>query len=181
MNKKPHYRVTRLWQQLRNLVSEISEEQTYELLNTVKLWVEENQRILGSNFAKDRPALSLLLEGKASQFPNSQPLAGRQMRYLILALPPTSIEDTADTLETAIREFAVFTKWEDCPICQEGFLGYWIEPHTKTWVLCCPECWWQQDLSGKKWLDASPLLPASIEELSMQSIQLDENSPHIPE
>lgn len=96
------------------------------------------------------------------------------MKYLVVSLPiPKHVEEIADRLETAIREFAVFTEWQDCPVCQEGYLGYWLEPRTKKLVLSCPECWWQQDINGQQWDESLPLLPASIQQLGMQSIQLD--------
>jgi hypothetical protein len=169
MSRKSNYRVERLWQQLRDLVTPIENDKTYELLDVVRCWIKENEKNLGFDFTKDRAALSLLLEGKASQFPINRPIeAGQYMKSLILTPPiPRNLETMADTLEAAIREFAIFTEWQDCPVCQEGYLGYWIEPRTKTLVLCCPECWWRQELSGKEWLDSSPLLPASIQELSM--------------
>lgn len=81
---------------------------------------------------------------------------------------PRHVGEMADRLEAAIRGFAVFTEWQDCPACQEGYLGYWIEPCTKRLVLSCPECWWQQNINGEQWHESLPLLPASIQELGIQ-------------
>ena len=168
MNRKLTHKADNVWQNLSSLISQIEEDKTYDFLNTVKQWVEENQRILGgSDFAKGRPALSLLLEGKAYQFPINRSIkAARYLKRLVISMPiPKNVEDMADRLETAIREFAVFTEWQDCPVCQEGYLGYWSEPLTKRLVLSCPECGWQQDLNGQEWVESLPLLPASIQEL----------------
>lgn len=176
MHRKLTPRADNVWRNLRSLILPIEDSKVYNLLNTVKQWIEENKRILGGlDFAKARPALSLLLEGKASQFPINRPIeAGQYLKRQVLTLPiPKHVEEMADRLETVIREFAVFTEWQDCPICQEGYLGYWIEPCTKRLVLSCPECWWQQDINGQEWVDSLPLLPASIQELGMQKTSID--------
>lgn len=170
------HRADNVWQNLSNLVSAIDDSKTYDLLNTVKRWVEENKRLLGGlEFAKYHPTLSLLLEGKASQFPISRPIqAAQHLRYLVVAMPiPKYVGEMADRLETAIREFAVFTECQDCPACREGYLGYWIEPYTKRLVLSCPECWWQQHLNGEQWHESLSLLPASIQELGIQKSPID--------
>lgn len=176
---KMSHRADNLWLKLRGLISRIDEHKTYELLEAVKQWVEENKRILTPEFAKGRPVLCLLLEGKAAQFAIARPLeAAQQLKYLVLSLPiPKTVEVMADRLEAAISEFAIFTESQECPICHEGFLGYWIEPRTKTFVLRCPECSWEQDISGKKWVEPLPLLPATVQDIKMQSILLDENNP----
>lgn len=86
---------------------------------------------------------------------------------------PRHVGEMADRLEAAIRGFAVFTEWQDCPACQEGYLGYWIEPRTKRLVLSCPECWWQQNINGEQWYESLPLLPASIQEIGRQRTPID--------
>jgi hypothetical protein len=179
MDRKLTHKADKVWLSLRSLILPIEDNKTYDLLDAVKHWIEKNQRILSTDFAKGCPALLLLLEGKASQFPIYRPLeAAQKMKYLVLSLPiPESVEAMAERLETAISEFAIFSEWQECPVCQEGFLGYWIEPQTKTLVLRCPECPWEQDISGKKWVETSALLPASVEELGMQSTQTGEGNP----
>lgn len=179
MARRLTHKADKTWLSLRSLILPLEDNQTYNLLNAVKQWIEKNQRVLSADFARGCPALSLLLEGEASQFPIYRPLeAAQKMKYLVLSLPiPKSVEAMAERLETAISEFAIFSEWQECSVCQEGFLGYWSEPRTKTLVLRCPECWWEQDLSGKKWVEPSPLLPASTQDLGMQSTQTGEGNP----
>lgn len=85
MHRRLTHRADNVWRNLSNLVSSIENSKTYDLLNTVKQWVEENERILGGlEFVKEHPALLLLLEGKASQFPINRPIeVAQHLRYLV--------------------------------------------------------------------------------------------------
>jgi hypothetical protein len=166
MVKKLDTKVKRLWQELQDAITPTDASNLHEILNVVKFWIMERQNLLGS-YLQRSPALSLLLSGEFSEFPMSIPLAGENIRDLILSdfYPPRDIEHMTKILEEAIREFLVFTRWEDCPACNEGYLGYWIEPTSKTLVLKCPECWWEQDIEGNQWTSPLALMPASMQDL----------------
>jgi hypothetical protein len=169
---KVNFRVKRLWEELQDLIKPIESRDTQKLLNTVKEWIELNRKILQQGELERSAALVLLLEGKAFEFPMSKPEAGEYLKNLITyeEYLPRTINSLVDTLETIIREFAVFTKWEDCPVCREGYLGYWTNAERNKVILCCPECWWRQDLNGEEWLGKESLFPASIQDLKAQGI-----------
>jgi hypothetical protein len=101
----------------------------------------------------------------------SKPEAGKYLKELITSelYPPESIRNIVNTLETTVREFAIFTKCEDCPVCNEGYLGYWIDAEKNKIVLYCPECGWE-DLQGNKWTGKANLIPASIKDLKDHGI-----------
>jgi hypothetical protein len=130
-----------------------------------------NRKILQQGEFDRSAALSLLLEGKASEFPLSRPEAGSYLKRVITSegYCPDSIQNVVDTLETLIQEFAVFTKWEDCPVCNEGYLGYWIDTNKNKIILYCPECGWE-DLQGDEWTGTAKLIPASIQDLKAHGI-----------
>jgi hypothetical protein len=168
---KVNFRVKRLWEELQDLILPIDSEDKENLLNTLKRWIESNQKILQQGELDESEALSLLLQGKASDFPMSKPEAGKYLKELITSklYPPESIRSIVNTLETAVREFAVFTKWEDCPVCNEGYLGYWIDTNKNKIILYCPECGWE-DLQGDEWTGTAKLIPASIQDLKAHGI-----------
>jgi hypothetical protein len=168
---KVHFRTKRIWEELQDLIRPIESEDTQKLLRTVREWTELNRKILQQEKLDGSAALSLLIEGKASEFPLSRPEAGSYLKRLITSggYLPDSIQDVVDTLETIIREFAVFTKWEDCPVCNEGYLGYWIDTNKNKIILYCPECGWE-DLQGDEWTGTAKLIPASIQDLKAHGI-----------
>jgi hypothetical protein len=167
---KVNFEVRRLWKELRALITPIDAEETTMLLNTLKTWIESNQKLLQQELDRSE-ALSLLLEGKATEFPMNKPQAGQNLKRLITSdlLIPSSLQNIVDTLETGIREFAVFTKWEDCPVCQEGYLGYWINVEKNKIVLHCPECGWE-DVQDNERTGTAKILPASIQQLREHGI-----------
>jgi hypothetical protein len=168
---KTNFRVKNLWEQLQNLIIPLDSEDQVNLLNVLKTWIESNRKILQQGNLDKREALSLLLEGKAAEFAISKPEASQYLRELVTSdlFPPKTIEDIVNTLEIAVREFAVFTKWEDCPVCQEGYLGYWIDIGKNKIVLSCPECGWE-DLQEEEWTGEAKLFPALIPELKAHHI-----------
>jgi hypothetical protein len=167
MSKKNQSKVSEFWQTLQNKVVKIDEDNFLEILDAIKSWILDNEKSLGQDRLHREPSLSLLLSSDASNFPMNRPLAGKHVKGRILSnlYPPQKKEEIVSFLESIIQEFAVFTKWEDCPACNEGYLGYWIEPTSKTLVLKCPECWWEQDIEGNQWTSSLVLIPASMQDL----------------
>lgn len=163
---KVNFRVKRLWEELQSLITTIKSDDTDNLLNTLKTWIELNQKMLQQGSLDENEALALLLAGKASEFPMSKPEAGQYFKSLITSdiYFPSTMKNIVDTLETAVREFAMFTKWEDCPICREGYLGYWIDIDKNKIILHCPECGWE-DLQEDERTGAARVFPALIQNL----------------
>jgi hypothetical protein len=176
---KVNFRVKRLWEELQALIIPINSDDTDNPLNALKTWIESNQKMLQQGGLGENEALALLLEGKASEFPMSKPEAGEYFKSLITfdIYFPNTIKNIVDTLETAVREFAIFTKWEDCPICREGYLGYWINIDKNKIILHCPECGWE-DLQEDERTGTARVLPASIQNLVEHGI-IGERGQHL--
>ncbi|AFZ23902.1 hypothetical protein Cylst_1624 [Cylindrospermum stagnale PCC 7417] len=170
MSQKQHPIVRKIWPQLRELISPIPENNFDELLASLKNWICHHQ-ILLQNLNSECAALSLLLEDKTSQFPMVKLTAGAYLKSQINSdiYPPKDIKDIIERLEIIVREFALFTKWERCPICNEGYLQYWKDTNINEIVLSCPECGWEQYLNEQNVaednLRLSILVPASKEDM----------------
>ncbi len=176
MTKKPNRALLSAWHSLRDELSHVEESQPYSFLNSIKFWINKNQQLIGDSFTDGHGALESLLQGKAMDFPMQQPQQATQhLKHLILdGQVPIDLEKAAQILELAICEFAVYTKLEDCPICHEGYLGYWYIPELTEFMLSCPECGWEQDLVGQKWITKyTTAKPATKKELMQLNIHLD--------
>lgn len=170
MKKEKNRKIYSLWKNLESSIGSFKDEQTFELLDVIYTWVKTHSPELGSNFSKDRVALTLLLQGESRDFAICHPIdAAHRMRHILSAVQPDSISNMADLLEVIVREFAIFTTWKDCPVCEEGYLGYWLEPNKMKLVLCCPECLNRQTMDGEPWgeeVALRPLLKSDIEQFA---------------
>ncbi|HLO88633.1 MAG TPA: hypothetical protein VK203_26985 [Nostocaceae cyanobacterium] len=170
MSKKQHLLARKLWTQLRELITPIPEKNFAQLLDALKIWISSHP-ILLKNINCQCTALVLLLDGKISQLHFVKPTAGAFLKSIITAdfYPPREIEDIIECLELVVREFALFTNWETCPICGEGYLEYWKDMNINEIVLCCSECGCEQylheEIINKDNLRLSILVPASKEDI----------------
>ncbi|HLP91027.1 MAG TPA: hypothetical protein VK184_20895 [Nostocaceae cyanobacterium] len=172
MGKKQHPLVRKLWPQIVKLISPIPENDFEQLLDVLKNWVNSHPILIKKlNPNYEHSALSLLLAGKINQFNFVQPEAGANLKRLISLdfCPPLQIEDILRILEIVVREFALFTKWETCPICEEGFLEYWQDMNTNEIILSCNECFYDEYLHKEKVdnsnLQKSIVIPASKQDI----------------
>ncbi len=172
MPKKPNRALLEAWTNLQQVVSQINSEEPKPYLMAIKHWIENHERLLGSNFLHGYGALTLLLEGEVSEFPLQHPIqAINFLIALINSSVPINIQDAASILETIVCEFAVYTQMEDCPRCEEGYLGYWFSPSRGEFLLDCPECGWCQSISGSKWSHSvDDFRPATLQDLALLNL-----------
>ncbi len=167
MSHLSNRRINLLWAQLKSKVGTINDQDSQKILDVIKEWIQQNRLGIGSEFAKGQPVLSLLLEGKAHEFVNQKPAeAARQLKY-VLSIDVKTAREAADLLESALAGFAVATEGQTCPICEEGYLGYWINPSSHKFILVCPECGWFADLQGNRPDPTAEIRPVLIHELPL--------------
>jgi hypothetical protein len=106
---KTNFRVQKLWEQLQDLIIPLNSEDKVNLLSVLKTWIESNRKILQQGNLDKCEALSLLLEDKVLDFAMSKPEASQYLKELVTSdlFPPRTIVDIVNTLEIAVREFAI--------------------------------------------------------------------------
>lgn len=144
-------RVQPLWSDLQQMHESFESECAEPFLRVLRQWLLKNARVLPEEMTQTRPSIAVLLEGRIEEFcfQDQQHAMGMAGRILSLK-PPRNIRELADTIDTLIEEFVVYTRHEICPICEEGDLRYWVDRVSGELFLSCPECGSEQDLKGKR-------------------------------
>lgn len=151
--------------ELQRILLPIPDAEPYQILHSVKDWMENNDRFKNINLEHDYPCLFLLLKNKPSDFViRNSPEQGIYLKSgVLLAAREPSDSDVLRLLNYAVSMSAIPTEWEDCPVCREGYLEYWVQPHQtpRKVFLYCPECSYEEFLNGwDETAESSPIFPA---------------------